>query len=435
MSRLPSYRQELIDAIRVWLPAAFFARWKLRRGLTWTPQRLVWTAFLVVWGADQTLGERFHTSVEVLRSLFPHWRLGHTYTGWNDALAAWTPHLAPALARRFRQHMQDRAGRHWRREGWCAFAVDGSRFECPRTAANEARLGCAGKKRTAPQLFLTTLWHMGLGLPWDFRVGPGTASERRHLEDMLADLPPQALLVADAGFPGFDLCARIMQARHAFLLRVGSNLRLLQRLGWVKREGADTVYLWPDKQQGQPPLVLRLIQRGRGKQRLYLLTNVRERADLSQQSAERLYEMRWGVEVFYRSCKQTLQKRKLLSRSPESAEVELRWAVLGIWLLGLLSVKAVLDRGGDPLGVSVARVRQVLRQALRGALGQRRGKQRLQEALAEAVQDNYQRQGSKKARAWPHKKREKPPGAPKIKEATPQQRRKAQRLQKKLMAA
>jgi len=61
-----------------------------------------------------------------------------------------------------------------------------------RTAANENELKCAGKKKTGPQLFVTTLLHMGTGIPWDFRIGPGTASERRHLEEMLADLPPRS---------------------------------------------------------------------------------------------------------------------------------------------------------------------------------------------------------------------------------------------------
>jgi hypothetical protein len=40
---------------------------------------------------------------------------------------------------------------------------------------------------------MTSLWHMGVGLPWDFRVGPGTDSERRHLEQMLEDLPQKSL--------------------------------------------------------------------------------------------------------------------------------------------------------------------------------------------------------------------------------------------------
>jgi hypothetical protein len=80
-------------------------------------------------------------------------------------------------------------------------------------------LGCAGKKKTGPQLFLTTLWHMGTGLPWDYRIGPGTASERHHLRDMLADLPAKAMVVADAGFTGYELLRAIDQLGLSFLVR------------------------------------------------------------------------------------------------------------------------------------------------------------------------------------------------------------------------
>ncbi len=142
--------------------------------------------------------------------------------------------------------------------------------------------------------------------------------------------------------------------------------------------------------------------------------------------------MRWGVEVFYRGLKQTLGRRKMLSRTPEAAEMELAWAVMGLWLLGIMSVSAIVERGGDPLSWSVALARKNVRAALRGP--SRRGR-RLPELLATAVKDNYQRLGSKKARDWPHKKREKPPGAPKIREATEQEVNKAKRLREKLEAA
>jgi hypothetical protein len=199
-----SYREALVDAIRQWLPAQFFSRWKLRRGLQWTPQRILWVALLMAWSAEQTLTSRFTAVADVVQTLFPRWRPGETYTGWSEAQARWIGPLRQAVAKRLRQQMREHSGPYWQRHGWCAFAADGSRVECPRTAANEKELKCAGKKRTTPQLFLTTLWHMGTGLPWDFRTGPGTASERRHLEDMLADLPRRSLIVADAGFRGFD---------------------------------------------------------------------------------------------------------------------------------------------------------------------------------------------------------------------------------------
>ena len=38
--------------------------------------------------------------------------------------------------------------------------------------------------------------------------------------------------------------------------------------------------------------------------------------------------------------------------------------------------------------------------------------------LSGAVKDAYKRAGSKKARNWPHKKKDKPPGEPKLREAT-----------------
>jgi hypothetical protein len=436
MRRTSSYRETLAEAIRTWLPFQFFGRWAVRAGLLWTPQRLVWIALLMAWSAEQTLTDRFDAARDLVLALFPRWRLGRTYTGWYEALARRSSSLRPAVAERLRRQMQAVTGRHETREGWRAFAADGSRVECPRTAANEAALGCAGKKRTTPQLFLTTLWHMGTGLPWDYRIGPGTASERRHLEEMAAELPPDALVVADAGFVGYDLCRRILGTRRSFLLRVGANVRLLARLGYAEVEPDGVVYLWPEGRRQEPPLVLRLIVLPRGKKRMYLLTNVREESALPAASAALVYEMRWGVEVFYRSYKQTLARRKLLSRTPRAAEEELAWGVLGLWLLGALSVAAIIARGGDPLSWSVAGARTRVRRAMRRALdGRRRCRVGLAEQLAGARHDGYERRGAKKARDWPHKKREKQPGSPKVMVASPAEVRRAKRLRAQEAAA
>jgi hypothetical protein len=422
-----SYRHGLIDAIGKLLPGRFFCRWR-SAGSKWSPLRVFWVAILMVWSAEQTLQARFEETQEVVRSLFPKWTLGKSYTGWYEAQAKWLTPLRPALGKRLRQQLQTRAGRHWKREGWCAFTADGSRVECPRTAANEEELKCAGKKKTGPQLFVTTLLHMGTGVPWDFRIGPGTASERRHLEEMLADLPPWSLVVADAGFTGYEFYRRIAAAQQSFLLRVGSNVHLLKELGYFEREGRDTVYLWPEKNGNEPPVVLRLIERDDGKKKMYLVTNVLDKKALSEKSAGLLYEMRWGVEVFFRSLKQTLEKRRMLSRTPEAAKCELTWALLGLWLLGLMTASAILARGGDPLGWSAAKARDRVRRSMRRALTRGRLDRSLAGDLARVVKDGYVRRGSKKARDWPHKKREKPPGDPKIQLPTAEQRRAMQRL-------
>ncbi len=430
-----SYRHGLKDAIAKWFPGQFFSHWPVIGGSKWSPLRLFWMALLMVWSAEQTLQARFDASREVLHSLFPKWSLGKTYTGWYEAQLQWLTPLQPALSQRLRQQMQALAGRCWLREGWCAFAVDGSRVECPRTQANERDLKCAGKKKTGPQLFLTTLWHMGTGLPWDFRIGPGTDSERRHLEDMLSSLPRNALVVADAGFTGYDLYRRLIAAEQNFLIRVGANVHLLRQLGYVEYEGSDTVYLWPNKNWHEPPVTLRLIERRQGQKKMYLVTNVLDKKALSAKNAAVLYEMRWGVEVFYRSLKQTLQKRKMLSHSPAAAKCELTWTIYGLWLLGLMSVSKILARGGDPLRWSAAAARDRIRESLRSALTGRRLDRSLIADLGWAVKDAYVRRGKKEARDWPHKKTEAPPGEPKIQSANAEQRRAMQRFKAKLAAA
>src|SRR5262249_34139427 len=110
---------------------------------------------------------------------------------------------------------------------------------------------------------------------------------------------------------------------------------------------------------------------------------------------------------------------------------ELTWALFGIWLLGLMTVAKILARGGDPLAWSAAKARNRVRRSMRRALSRRHQDRSLARDLAWATQDTYVRRRTKKARDWPHKKKEKPPGNPKIRLATAQQRRAIQRLKAK----
>lgn len=387
----------------------------------------------MAWDEGQTLGTRWDHACTTAKALHPHWDLGQSYAGFTAALVRETPRLLAAVLPRLRRMLPTLAGRYWHCGRWDAFAVDGSRAEAPHTEANEAGLGCAGKAKTAPQVYLTTVWHLGLGLPWDCRLGPGTASERDHLLAMVDALPPRVLLVADAGFGGYEVCRTLLHSGRSFLLRVGGNVRLLAQLGYYRRERGDIVYLWPREQQrrgrGQP-LVLRLIRLAQGKQVVYLLTNVLERHQLTPAAARVLYGLRWGEEVFYRSFKQTLGRRKLLSRTAATCLAEGQWNLVGLWLLGLLSVARIIRRGGNPKAWSVATARDVVRQAVRNEWSHRRPRWPLTKLLAEAVQDEYERTGSKEARNYPRKKKQKPPGPPKVRTANAAEIKRAARLER-----
>jgi hypothetical protein len=381
----------------------------------------------MAWDEGQTLTARWEYVCQAAKDLHPHWRLGRSYSGFTSMLLRHSPALIEALKRRFQREMLASAGNFWRRGRWQAFAVDGSRIEAPHTLANETDLGCAGREKTAPQVFLTVLWQMGLGLPWDFRAGPGTDSERTHMKDMISSLPSHSLLVADAGFVGYELCSRLLEHGHNFLLRVGGNVHLLTELGYFHEERDGLVYLWPQEHRQSPPLVLRLIVLRQGKQDVYLLTNVVDPKQLTDEEAGTLYGMRWGEEVFYRSYKQTMDRQTVLSRTAPTCLAEVQWTLMGLWLLGLLTVSRLTLAGVDPLEMSVAKARDAVRAALRNTRP-RRGARRFEVLLRSAIKDDYQSKRSKAARNYPRKKRETPPEPPKTRAATGAEIKRAQRL-------
>jgi hypothetical protein len=409
-----TYGQLFVAAVRAWFPPGFFGRFPVRGGVRWTPQRLLWAGLLMGLAAEATLAERFESTGETLAGLFGGWRLGRTYAGFVAAWERQGAALGPAAAARLRRQQAAAAAERLLRCRWRAVAVDGSRFEVPRTRANQAALGRAGRRKAGPQLFLTVAWDLATGLPWDYRIGPGTASERGHLGALLGDLPAGALILADAGFAGYDLARAILASGRQFLIRVGGNCRLLTGLGFAAEERADTVYLWPRDRRSQPPLALRRVVVGAGAKAAHLLTSVADPAALTDEEAAVLYRLRWEAEVGFRSIKQTLRRRRLRSGSPGAAAVELTWALLGLWALGAVAVAAQLRRGADPLAWSVALARKVVRRALRRRWRPARGPGALARELAAAVRDGYVRHGAKAARDWPRKKTEKPPGAPKV---------------------
>jgi hypothetical protein len=425
----------LLQGIRRFLPRKGLPLLVANRRICWTPRLLVICAILMAWSKAQTLGDRFADArLAVCKLYSSRKRPGRTCEGFMAALCRMSKGLLELVSESLRASVRQVAGAYWTVEGWLAFSVDGSKLECPMTRANERAFGRAGREKSTPQQFLTMLLHLGTGLSWAWRRGPGRSSERKHLRQMLHLLPEKALLVADAGFTGYELLSSIIAGGRHFLVRVGSNVRLLRKLGYRFREHAGIVYLWPENQRDCPPLVLRLVVRHDGRKPVYLLSSVLAAAQLSDQAAGRLYRLRWGIEVHYRSLKQTMGRKKLLSDSPRHARVELDWMVVGHWIMTLLAVSNLIAAGQNPRDHSVGQALRVLRTMLydldrrceRGALGRR---------LGAAVQDRYVRTSHKKARHWPHKKNDPPPGRPKFRMATRSEVRQAQELRSLRCAA
>jgi len=435
MSAQMNYRHHLLAGMSEYLPAPLFPFCVKTTKLRWLARMLVWAAILMAWTDGPTLLRQFDLARGVLMAEFSSRRaVGKTYQGFIKRLLKMHSCLLEVVTVHLRSVIEEIAGPFWTREGLLAFAIDGSRIECPRTVANEAAFGCAGKKKCGPQMWLTTLWHMGTGLPWAWTQGRSDDSERHHLRQMLHLLPANALIVGDAGFVGYDLLSDILSGGRSFLVRVGGNVRLLKELGWFKLHGEDTVFLWPQNRRKGPPLVLRLIVLQRRGKNIYLLTN-QTAESLSASQAGVLYGMRWGIEVFYRSLKQTLDRRIMRSRAPRQAQAELAWSMVGLQLMGLMTVREIIADGKDPLGWSVAATRDLVRQALNPTAHRRVGTTGWNRRLAQCLKDAYIRTGAKDARQWPDRKHERPPKPPKILIASEKEIQQAQELQIKLRAA
>ena len=380
----------------------------------WSPKLIVLCWIMMGWSIEDQLTERFREGRETLSKLFyRRRRCGKSYQGLIQA----TNRLGVDVFHRFwdseRESVPRRVGSAWYWFGWIVFAVDGSRLSAPRTRRNERALGRAGRNKTGPQWWVTRLIHLPTGMMWGWRQGAGTSVERDHLREMIPSLPASSLLVADIGFGGFDLLWELCRSDVSFVIRCGGNTTLLveNTRQQIERNGdIRWVYLWPGNRRSKTPLRLRLIVFKHKAERVYLLTNVQKQTQLSRSMASELYRGRWKIEVAYRGLKQTLGRSKVLARTPEPGALEL---AANIVAMGLLLLYGALALGKEVTRFSLAKAIRAIRKAME-ALRNGASCATLLRALRAAVIDDYERRSSKRARDWPHKKKERPPSPPKL---------------------
>jgi hypothetical protein len=452
------HHQALKQALDWLLATASLSNVAFREDCSWTPKGLIFAALLWTWSDEKSLSERFFLARKVVMAMaILAGKPAATYQAFLKMLKTWTATLTIALFAAFRQCMQTDLATRFAVCGFQVFGVDGSRLELPRTESNEERFSPAKargrskskprpkprrrarsrasqarrareKKTNSPQMWLTTMFHVGTGLPWDWRIGPSDSSERDHLRQMIDALPTGALVTADAGFVGYEYWKALIESGRHLLIRVGANVRLLKNLGYVKEKNG-VVYLWPDREaaRNQPPLVLRLVVAQGGKHPVYLVTSVLNEATLSDKQVVEIYALRWGVELFYRHFKQTFERRKLRSHSADNAELEATWSLLGLWAMSLHAQVELAHKGVPARRISVAKVLRAYRKSLREYKSHPDPGESLRELVSKAVIDPYKR-ANKSSRDYPRKKHGHAIGAPEILNATKDQINAARRI-------
>lgn len=375
----------------------------------WTPCRLIAVLIVMAWHKSH-LCDRFSTALRLFpsRSTNPQ-----TYQGFIKALGRMGLDVLLSLRTRLQGKLHGRYSEAHQIYGFTPLAVDGSLFVLPKTPDHLEAFGDTGKPNSAPQLLVTSMWHLGASLPWDWRVGSSRqCDERADLLAMYEQTPEQALLIADAGFCSYELFRKIIDSDREVLVRVGANVDLIRKLAYFEKEHEDAVYLWPAYAQKdhQPPLFMRLVQVPTdGGQWLYLLTSVTDPKRLSDEQVADLYRRRWEIEVGYRTLKETMDRRKLRSHASHNVRFEIHGLMLGLMLLGLVGAHAIGRQGRRPDQWSPAGALRVVRHAMCDA----RRKRVWGRMLKDAYKDGYKRK-SKAGMTTPRKKDHKPPGAPNV---------------------
>ena len=265
---LPACLRQFLTA-SVWKQAQRGHR-KLRKDARWNFHHLMLVLVAMTWSVGDSTPERFEMARGIVAICRPkRRRAGQTAQGFHKALVRLPMRPLVALAAAVRHRLLVLLGADLERDGFIPLGCDGSRLECPRNDELLARMGKAGKDDSAPSLWVTAVVHLTTGVPWSWWLGKGNASERYHLLRLLPTLPKRALIVADAGYNGYDLAAAIMASGASFLIRMSSKVDLIvDRPTDPSQFEQGMVKYWPHhaKKRKLPPQRLRLIKvRGRRK--------------------------------------------------------------------------------------------------------------------------------------------------------------------------
>ena len=384
--------KSLIGSMREFLTPTVFKQVRnvsnRRKHPRWDLHPLLYVLLLTTYCCGDSLPERFEAAKGFYVVCCPkRKRPGSCFTGFEKALAKLPMPVLRALAAGIRGRVETIFGPRWKVGNFIPFGCDGTRQGCPRTEELERRLGTFGKEGSSPMIWNTSIVHLTLGFPFCWRLGKGgKASERGHLVHMLSWLPAAALIVADAGYVGYDLAAAMILAKVFFLIRMSSTATFYTETHEpleAFREGI--VYYWPKSQQneGKPPIRGRLlrIHSDHRKMDVWLFTNVEDAEQLPLETAATCYRWRWENEGFFRTYKRTLKKVVLMSRTLRLVHREAEASMIATQLLlcqGALAMPAS-QQGGLPVMCSP---RGVLLEARRDISARKEPKEPFQERIA-----------------------------------------------------
>jgi len=182
--------------------------------------------------------------------------------------------------------------------------VDGTRLACENTPELIAEFGCSGPKKDACTALASAAYDLIERVSFDCQIGSYSLSERdlldRHLDRLETFGAETFLIVADRGYPSYDLIETLMDRKFNFLLRLSEGWSNV--ISWLKDTAENEVgYVYKGKEYKFRALRVELEDKTE-----YLVTNLDEDT-LSLDEAGYVYALRWNIETYYGILKTELE--------------------------------------------------------------------------------------------------------------------------------
>lgn len=254
------------------------------------------------------------------------------------------------------------------------FVLDGSTIRLAHSASlAEVYPPARNPRRPShwPILLVTVLHHArtGAAMAPAFGAAHGNqaTSEQNLAAELIDQLPPASVLMADRNFGVFSVLWRAHRQGHQVLMRLTAKRARKVAGGALPQPGSDIRVEWePSKHDlgAHPEIAAGTCMAGRlaaaqpqgAKQILYLFTTLQE--PVEQLAA--LYCERWRVETDLRSLKQQVRLHQIDSRSPDMVARELFLAVATWNLIRAVMQQAARQANIEPRSLSFSRARAAL---------------------------------------------------------------------------
>jgi len=189
-------------------------------------------------------------------------------------------------------------------KGMHLVAVDGMRMACENTSELIAEFGCSGSKKDACTALTSAVYDVVEHVSYDVQIGSYSLSERnlldRHLDRLDAFERERFLIIADRGYPSYDLIETLIDRGFNFVLRLSESWKNIIS---SMNDTCDKEFQYEYKGK---TYTFRCLKIDLGDKYEYLVTDL-DSATISLDEAKHIYSLRWEVETFFAFVKTELE--------------------------------------------------------------------------------------------------------------------------------